>query len=47
MRLLAAIQPPDVTQAILDCLKLASRAAPAAPAMPDAEEGSGDFETSF
>ena len=35
MRLLAAIQPPDVTQAILECLDLPSRAPPAAPAHPD------------
>jgi hypothetical protein len=38
MRLLAAIQPPDVTQAILDCLELLSRAPPTAPAVPDPEE---------
>jgi len=38
MRLLAAIQPPDVTQAILACLELPSRAPPAASAVQDAEE---------
>jgi hypothetical protein len=47
MRLLAAIQPPDVTQAILDCLELPSRAPPTAPAVPDAEAWSGDFEMGF
>jgi len=47
MRLLAAIQPPDTTQAILDCLDLTSRAPPTAAALPDPEytEGwPGDFE---
>jgi hypothetical protein len=40
MRILAAIHPPDVTQAILECLQLPSRAPPAAAARPnDAEEG--------
>ena len=34
-RILAAIQPPDVTQAILDCLDLPSRAPPTAAAAPD------------
>jgi hypothetical protein len=47
MRLLAAIQPPDVTHAILDCLDLPSRAPPTAPAVPDSEEWPGDLETSF
>ncbi|MCL4685241.1 transposase [Myxococcota bacterium] len=46
MRLLAAIQPPDVTQAILDCLELPSRAPPTVPAVPDAEGWPGDFEAS-
>jgi len=49
MRLLAAIQPPDVTQAILACLDLPSRAPPVAAALPDTdevEEGPGDFEAS-
>ena len=46
MRLLAAIQPPDVAQAILDCLDLPSLAPPAAPAIPEAEEWPGDFEAS-
>jgi hypothetical protein len=31
MRLLAAIHPPDATQAILECLGLPSRAPPLAP----------------
>jgi hypothetical protein len=47
MRLIAAIQPPDVTQSILDCLELPSRSPPTIPAVPDAEEWAGDFETSF
>ena len=50
MRLLAAIRPPDVTQAILDCLELPSRAPPTAGAVPDpddAEERPGDFETTL
>lgn len=42
MRLLAAIQPPDVTRAILDCLELSSRAPPTAPAVPDTEEWAAD-----
>ncbi len=41
MRLLAAIQPPDVTQAILDCLDLPSRAPPTAAAVPDSENAEG------
>jgi hypothetical protein len=41
MRLLAAIQPPDVTQAILDCLDLPSRAPPTAAAVPDPENAEG------
>jgi hypothetical protein len=47
MRLLAAIQPPDVTEAILDCLELPSRAPPTAPAVPDAEGWPGDSEASL
>ena len=50
MRLLAAIQPPDVTQAILACLGLPSCAPPAAPALTDphdAEERPGDFEATL
>lgn len=35
MRLLAAIQPPDVPQAIHDCLELASRATPIPVAVPE------------
>jgi hypothetical protein len=35
MRLLAAIQPPDVTQAILDCLDPPSRAPPTAVSDPE------------
>jgi hypothetical protein len=47
MRLLAAIQPPDVTQAILDCLELPSRAPPRAAAVPDAEEWAADFDATL
>jgi len=47
MRLLAAIQPPEVTQAILDSLELPSRAPPTAPAVPDSEGWPGDLETSY
>jgi hypothetical protein len=47
MRLLAAIQPPDATETILECLKLASRAPPAASAVPDPEERAGDFEATL
>jgi len=43
MRLLATIHAPDVTQAILDCLALPSRAPPAAHAIPAPEEWLGDF----
>ncbi|MHC5028581.1 MAG: transposase [Planctomycetota bacterium] len=35
MRVLAAIHPPEATQAILDCLGLPSRAPPVSPAEPD------------
>jgi hypothetical protein len=50
MRLLAAIQPPDVTQAILDCLDLPSRAPPTAAALPepdDEDECLGDAEATL
>jgi len=47
MRLLAAIQPPDVTQGILDRFELPSRAPPTAPAVTDAEGWPGDLEASF
>jgi hypothetical protein len=50
MRLLAAIQPPDVTQAILDRLDLPSRAPPTAAAVPDpddAEGWPGDFDVTL
>jgi hypothetical protein len=50
MRLLAAIQPPDATKAILDCLELPIRAPPTAPALPDpddAAEWPGDFEATL
>ena len=46
MRLLATIQAPDVTQAILDCLELPSRAPPTAAPVPDlddAREWPGDL----
>jgi hypothetical protein len=45
-----AIQPPDVTQAILDCLELPSRAPPteAADPDPDGDDGwPGDFEATL
>ena len=41
MRLLTATQPPDVTQAILECLDLSSRAPPTAPAHPDPDDTEG------
>jgi len=44
MRLLAAIQPPDVTQVILDCFELPSRAPPTAPAAPIPRNGLSDLE---
>jgi hypothetical protein len=47
MRLLATIHPPDVTQAILGCLELPSRAPPTAAAAPDLEEWDGDLEASL
>ncbi len=49
MRLLTAIQPPDVTQAILACLDLPARAPPTAAALPDPDDAGGwpvDFEAS-
>jgi hypothetical protein len=46
MRILAAIDQPEVVRAILDCLGLNSRAPPLAPAPPpeptDVELGFGD-----
>jgi hypothetical protein len=44
--------PPDVTQAILDCLELPSRAPPTAAAFPDpdpdsVDEWPGDFEATL
>jgi hypothetical protein len=48
MRLLAAIHPPDVTLAILECLQLPSRAPPTTAPLPeDTGDGAGceaDFE---
>ena len=48
MRLLAAIQPPEATQAILECLGLPARAPPRAPALSDDAElrfgWAGDFD---
>ena len=38
MRVLAAIHPPKATRAILECLKLPSRAPPVAPARPEEDE---------
>ena len=37
MRILAQIHPPDATRAILECLKLPSRAPPTAGAVPEPE----------
>jgi hypothetical protein len=37
MRILAVIQPPDTTAAILACLNLPTRAPPTEPAPPDPE----------
>jgi hypothetical protein len=50
MRLLAAIQPPGVSQAILDCLDLPTRAPPTVAAVPDpddAEEWPGGVEATL
>ena len=50
MRLLAPIQPPDATQAILACLDLPSRAPPTATALPDPDDAGdwpGDFEATL
>jgi hypothetical protein len=50
MRLIASIQPPDVTHAILDCLGLPSRDPPTAATLPDpddAEEEASDLEASL
>jgi hypothetical protein len=47
---LAAIQPPDLTQAILLFLELPSRAPPPAAAVPDPaypEERTEDFEATL
>jgi hypothetical protein len=47
MRLLAAIHPPDVTQAILDCLAVSGRVPPSAADRPDpdgADGWVGDFD---
>jgi hypothetical protein len=38
MRILAAIHSPKATRAILECLKLPSRAPPVAPARPEEDE---------
>ena len=38
MRILAAIHPPDVTRAILECLELPSRAPPPLAPRPDSDE---------
>jgi hypothetical protein len=48
--ILAAIQPPDVTEAILDCVDLPSRAPPTPAAFPDpdgADGWPGDFEATL
>ena len=44
MRILAAIDQPEVARAILDCLGLSSRAPPLTPAPPP---GLTDFELGF
>lgn len=41
MRLLAETDPPDATEAILECLELPGRAAPTAGALPDPDETGG------
>ena len=50
MRLLAAIHPPEATQAILECLELPARAPPTAAPLPDDTEAEAgevwDFEAS-
>jgi hypothetical protein len=43
MRLLAANQDPEAIHAILNCLKLASRASPLAPAPRESSEPELDF----
>jgi hypothetical protein len=45
MRLLAAIHPPDATQAILECLELPARAPPAARPRP--EDAGADWDQGF
>jgi hypothetical protein len=45
MRILAAIHPPDATQAILDCLDLSSRAPPVAPPVPEDVRAGRGWET--
>ena len=46
MRILAAIDQPEVARAILDCLGLSSRAPPLAPAPPPEPEPT-DLELGF
>lgn len=49
MRILAAIHPPKATRAIVECLKLSSRAPPLAPAIPADDEAltGGPAEPNF
>jgi hypothetical protein len=47
MRLLAAIHTPDVTQAILECRALPSRAPPAAAPLPDGDGSDARWEVTF
>jgi hypothetical protein len=47
MRLLAAIHPPDATQAILDCLDLPSRALPTTAPLPEDAGVGARWETDF
>ncbi len=47
MRLLAAIHPPEATQAILECLDLPARAPPTAEPLPDGTGVGASWETDF
>ncbi len=47
MRLLAAIHPPDATQAILECLDLPARAPPATAPLPDDAALAPSWEADF
>ncbi len=47
MRLLATIHPPQATQAILECLKLPSRAPPTNAPLPDDTGVGASWEADF